>query len=84
VERIAKSFLDKNGKFLISFPSNYNSSLMSLAVKSKGIKIICFRRIDKIKNLWAESDFGKVKNIKSNPPEAVLFLELTKNSKIGY
>lgn len=78
-----KKILTKEGKIFISFPANYNPSLMKLIEKSKNITVTCFKRINKSKNIWAETNYSEIKNVKSKDCEAVIFLEITSKTKLS-
>lgn len=84
VKRVVNNLLIKDGRLFISFPTNYNPSLMSLVNKSKGIRLMCFKRVDKRRNIWREVNFEDIKDIVSENAEAIIFSEFTKKSNIKF
>ena len=61
----------------ITFPVNYNPSLMEMINKNKlpnGFKISYMKRVNKKRNLWVESNLEDIRSLV--PDEGLIILDL--------
>jgi len=85
LKKLKTKFLEEDGIMLVSFPINYNEKISEMINKNKisNFKIFCFKKTDQKYNLWEETTYEEVKDIKhSQPVKAVCFLEINKKTKI--
>lgn len=80
LKHIQRNCMLPNGKIFLSFPANYNPTLMSIIRYSKGINVSCYKRYDQRRNLWKEAELSELGSTFNSPPEGVVFLEINKYS----
>lgn len=85
IKHTIKNLLAKKGKFIISFPVNYNPALTKMINnnKIKNYRLIYFKKADNSKNLWYQCNYLNASGRENKQPMSeFIILEMNKKTRI--